>query len=164
MLRCCHFDSWPSYYDNTVAGGLTYGDSPRQAMIRECEEEASLPSEFVSQHLRPAGIVSYVYRTQNGWIQPEQQFIYDLDFTKSAQPGTIISPITNPADGEVGSFELSSISEILDSMFRGEWKPNCALILVDWFIRMGLLNQETDSRFSETCRLLRTDLGVTGMS
>jgi len=35
-----------------VAGGIPAGTTPRDAMIKECDEEASLPEEFVKSRLK----------------------------------------------------------------------------------------------------------------
>lgn len=40
-------------------------------MVKECDEEASLPAPFVEKYLRNAGVVSYFYITKSGFLQPE---------------------------------------------------------------------------------------------
>jgi len=34
-------------------------------------EEASLEEDFVRKHARAVGVVSYFFRTNTGWLQPE---------------------------------------------------------------------------------------------
>ena len=116
--------SWPSYLDNTVAGGITSGDLPRESVIRECAEEASLPPSFVSSAIRAVSVLSYTYRTEHGWIQPEVQYIYDLPLPAD---GSVV-PSTNPDDGEVESFELMELEGVVRRMVEGEFKPNCAMV------------------------------------
>ncbi|KAH8919826.1 hypothetical protein BT69DRAFT_1223648 [Atractiella rhizophila] len=159
--------TWPGYLDNTVAGGITFGETPTAVMIRECAEEASLPPSFVRKYIKPAGLISYIYRTKSGWIQPEQQFIYDLEWP-SATSNThnsfkIPTPTTNPADGEVESFELMDLGTVMQKMFDGEFKPNCALVVVDWLIRKGILSSEGDSKYAQVCRKLRGSLALPSM-
>lgn len=38
--------------DQSVAGGIVAGMTPLETMIKECEEEASLPEELVRKHVR----------------------------------------------------------------------------------------------------------------
>ena len=53
---------WGGYLDNTVAGGIPYGMSPTEALIKECMEEASLPEDVVRKYIKPVGAVSYFYQ------------------------------------------------------------------------------------------------------
>lgn len=62
--------------DNTVAGGMSTGESARETIIREAAEEASLPEE-VAQKAISTGAVSYFYIRdavaggEKGLLQPE---------------------------------------------------------------------------------------------
>ncbi|BGP47569.1 hypothetical protein JCM10450v2_003432 [Rhodotorula kratochvilovae] len=156
--------TWPSMLDNTVAGGITAGDHPRQSIIRECAEEASLSPAFVAPRIKQAGVVTYHYRTSAGYLQPEVQYVYDLRLPAPGAPdaGEGSQPSTNPADGEVESFALLPLDEVVQRMVDGEFKPNCALVLVDFFIRHGLLTAESDTRFLEIAARLRRPLGLPG--
>jgi 8-oxo-dGTP pyrophosphatase MutT (NUDIX family) len=103
---------------------------PRHSIIRECWEEASLDPAWVAPRLRQAGVVTYHYRTDWGWLQPEVQYVYDLELPDPdnlADGEHKVIPTTNPADGEVESFELLSLEEVVQRMVAGEFKPNCAL-------------------------------------
>lgn len=123
--------SWPSMLDNTVAGGITAGDLPRMSILRECAEEASLDPEFVARRIRQTGSVTYNYRTKEGWLQPEVQYCFDLRLPdpESEKTGDRegVVPTTNPADGEVESFALMTVEEVVERLLAGEFKPNCAL-------------------------------------
>ncbi|GAA5911622.1 hypothetical protein JCM8208_005694 [Rhodotorula glutinis] len=156
--------TWPSMLDNTVAGGITAGDSPRMSIIRECAEEASLSPAFVASRIKQAGVLTYHYRTAAGFLQPEVQYVYDLRLPApgSADAAEGTQPSTNPADGEVESFELLSLDETVRRMCDGEFKPNCALVLIDFFMRHGLLTCESDTRFLEIAARLRKPLGLPG--
>ena len=44
-----------------MAGGIPYGLTPTESLIKECMEEASLPEDIASK-AKPAGCVSYFYR------------------------------------------------------------------------------------------------------
>ncbi|KAK4697552.1 hypothetical protein P7C70_g8196, partial [Phenoliferia sp. Uapishka_3] len=108
--------TWPSYLDNTVAGGITSLASPLSSIIRECAEEASLPESLTEPLLRSVSVLSYTYRTPAGWLQPEVQYIYDLKLPSDVEPQT------NVDDGEVESFSLMEVEEVVDRMCKGEFK------------------------------------------
>ncbi|GAA5843517.1 hypothetical protein JCM11251_001642, partial [Rhodosporidiobolus azoricus] len=148
--------TWPSMLDNTVAGGITAGDSPRQSIIRECAEEASLPPAYVAPRILQTGVLVYNYRTNQGYLQPEVQYVYDLKLEGD------VKPTTNPEDGEVAGFELMEVEEVVRRMVAGEFKPNCALVLIDFFLRRGLLKFESDSRYLEIATRLRRQLVLPG--
>lgn len=146
--------TWPNYLDNTVAGGITSGDLPRESIIRECAEEASLPESLVAPLLRSTSVITYNYRNNDGWIQPEVQYIYDLRLPASVVP--------QPCDGEVAAFELMGVEEVLGRMVEGEFKPNCGMVLVDFFLRHGYLNPESDARYLDVTTRLRNKLALPG--
>ncbi|KDE07872.1 hypothetical protein MVLG_01966 [Microbotryum lychnidis-dioicae p1A1 Lamole] len=161
--RAATKQTWPSFLDNTVAGGITAGDSPRESMIRECAEEASLPPAYVARHLRATGCVVYTYRTDHGWIQPEVQYVYDLRLEspqKLGQEGVeVVIPTCNPDDGEVESFELMDLEEVLRRLIvEDEFKPNCGLVVVDWLLRHGWFPFEADTRYLDVVTRLRRSL------
>ncbi|KAM0746377.1 hypothetical protein T439DRAFT_294175 [Meredithblackwellia eburnea MCA 4105] len=152
--RAISKQTWGGYLDNTVAGGITSRATPLSSIIRECEEEASLPADLVEPLIRSTSLLSYTYRTETGWIQPEVQYIYDLKLGKD------VTPKTN--DDEVESFTLMEVEEVVDRMCKGEFKPNCSLVLIDFFIRHGFLTAETDARFLEVATRLRRPLVLPG--
>jgi len=137
--------TWPGYLDNSVAGGIPSGLSPFESIVKECEEEASLPEEEVSKRIRSAGNVSYLKITKHGFLQPEVQFIYDLKLhsegIETLQP--------KPSDGEVASFELCGLDDCVSKMKARRFKPNCALVIVDFLIRHGYITPEQEPHYFE---------------
>lgn len=71
-------------------------------------------------------------------------------------------PRTNASDGEVESFELLTIGESVERALKGEFKPNCAMVLVDFLIRKGYVTPERDVRFLELASRLRREIGLPG--
>lgn len=146
--------TWPNFLDNTVAGGITAGDLPGPSILRECAEEASLPASLVAPLLKSVSVITYNYRTATGWVQPEVQYIYDIRLPADVVP--------RPNDGEVAGFELMGVEEVVRRMVGGEFKPNCGVCLVDFFLRHGFLNPESDARFLEVATRLRARLELPG--
>ena len=133
--------------DNTVAGGISEGESVYAALLRECEEEASLPNELVRQRVVACGTVSYFHVRdaraggETGLLQPEVQYVYDLELPEDVVP--------RPCDTEVEEFYCWEWKRVLRAMQEGEFKPNCALVLVDFFVRHGLLTLEDAIHYTE---------------
>jgi hypothetical protein len=55
--------------------------------------------------------------------------------------------VPTPQDGEVGAFYLWTVAETLTQIQRDAFKPNCALVLVDFFLRWGLLDPATEQDY-----------------
>lgn len=152
--RAATKSTWPGYLDNSVAGGITAGDGPWESTIRECGEEASLPDAMVRPRLRTTGVISYVYRTPSGWIQPEVEYTYDLPLPEDV--------VLTPADGEAESFTLMHTDEVLARMRNGEFKANCVLVLIDFLIRHGQVTPENEPQYRAIVEQLHTNLGLPG--
>jgi 8-oxo-dGTP pyrophosphatase MutT (NUDIX family) len=160
--------TYPSFLDNTVAGGMATGESPLECMIREAMEEASLPSSLVSKKVKAAGCVTYFHIRdsraggETGLLQPECQYVYDLDLSgEKTDDGLDIQ--CKPNDEEVEGFELLSLEEVKSRLGKGEFKPNCALVMLDFLVRHGLITREGEKDFVEICsrlhRVLEFPLG-----
>lgn len=126
--------------DNTVAGGIAAGEQPFECLVREADEEASLPETLVRERAKDVGTVTYAHVRENraggegGFVQPECQFVYDLELPPDVRP--------KPNDTEVEEFYFWTVEECLEALGRGEFKPNCAIIVLDLFVRRGILGGE----------------------
>jgi 8-oxo-dGTP pyrophosphatase MutT (NUDIX family) len=165
--RAATKSTYPSMLDNTVAGGIATGESPFECIVREAAEEASLPEELVRRKARSVGAVTYFHVRderaggETGLLMPECQFVYDLDLTpeRQADGKDMEREVTpKPEDGEVEGFELMGVSEVKDAMRKGEFKPNCAVVLLDFFVRHGLITAEDEEGFVEICGRLHRRL------
>jgi len=139
--------------DNTVAGGIATGESPFESMVRESAEEASLPSDMVRKHAKAVGTVTYFHIRdkraggETRLLQPECQYVYDLELPEDVVP--------KPSDDEVEGFELKSVEEVKQALRGGEFKPNCAMVLLDFFVRHGVLTAEDEGFIEIVARLHR---------
>jgi len=147
--------TWPGYLDNSVAGGIPSGLSPLETIVKECEEEASLDESEVRKRIKAVGCVSYLTKTKHDFLQPEIQFVYDLKLETGGQDR--LQP--RPSDGEVDSFELCELHDCLQKMRAGRFKPNCALVLVDFLIRNGYLTPEDEPHYFEIMTRLHGKMG-----
>lgn len=139
--------------DNTVAGGIATGESSFECIVREAGEEASLPEDLVRKDVKAVGTVTYFhirdYRAggETKLLQPEVQYIYDLELAEDVEP--------KPSDDEVEAFELMTVEEAKNALTAGEFKPNCAVALLDFFVRHGILTSEDEGYLEIVARLHR---------
>ncbi|KAF9467223.1 nudix hydrolase 20 [Collybia nuda] len=136
--------TWPGYLDSSVAGGAPSGIPMFECIIKECMEEANIAPDITRKHARCIGAISYFFRTSAGWLQPEIEYLYDLSIPSDMDPD-IFQP--KPLDGEVESFALLPHDDIIQKMRAGLFKPDCALVLIDLFIRLGYITPENEPDF-----------------
>jgi 8-oxo-dGTP pyrophosphatase MutT (NUDIX family) len=120
----------PGKLDHIVAGGVPAGLDPWQTLIKEAGEEAAIPPELASQ-ARPVGRITYAMVRAEG-LRRDALYCFDLTLPADFRPA--------PVDGEVEAFELWPIAQVVDTVQRtDEFKFNVNLVLIDLFIRLGLL-------------------------
>lgn len=133
--------------DNAVAGGIAAGESAFESLVRECAEEASLEESLVRKTVKAVGAVTYFYiRSEKAGgetklLQPECEYVYDLELPEDVIP--------KPGDDEVEEFYLWTVDKVQEHMRKGEFKPNCAMVMLDFFIRHGILTAENEKDFIE---------------
>lgn len=126
--------TYPNMLDNMVAGGLPHDLSLADNLCKECMEEASMPAQLAVA-ARPVGALSYCRETPVG-LKPDTLYCYDLELPADFQPSNL--------DGEVAEFMLLPVEQVLALVRdRDEFKLNCNLVLIDFFIRWGILDPDT---------------------
>ena len=139
--------TYPGCLDTTVAGGLPVGESPLGCIVREAEEEASLPKALVRKDAVACGALSYIQQSAKGeggeigLIAPDLLYVYDLKVDESVQ--------VRPHDDEVQEFYLMTVKEVQDALARGEFKTNSAVVMLDFFIRHGIINEGNEKHYTE---------------
>ncbi|KAL9610723.1 MAG: hypothetical protein Q9167_004586 [Letrouitia subvulpina] len=142
--------------DNTVAGGLSTGEDPFECLVREGSEEASFSEELVRSNAKLCGTISYFHVRdsraggETGLLQPEVQFVYDMEVGPNVIP--------KPNDGEVEDFRLWTIEEVQAALAEGHFKPNCAALLLDFFVRHGILSLQNEKDYVEIVSRLHRKL------
>merc|ERR1712224_30409 len=109
--------TYPGLYDQIAAGGQPSGFSFFENVVKECEEEASLPRKLLEDFIRPAGLVSYRYAARRG-LSTKILAVYDLPLPDDLKPCN--------GDGEMEEFFLMSVASLVDSICHDlpSWKPN----------------------------------------
>ncbi len=83
-----------------------------------------------------------------GGLKPDVIFVYDLELPADFEPRN--------TDGEIDEFYLWSMDEaVATTRETSDFKFNCALVNIDFFIRHGALNAETDPDYLEIVTGLR---------
>ena len=116
--------------DDLVAGGIGNDYGVRETLLKEGEEEASIPRSLMSRAIS-AGAVSYRMETRLG-IRDDVLFVYDLEMPADFVP--------NNRDGEIVHFELMPASAVLERIrTTSDFKFNVNLVILDFAVRHGLL-------------------------
>ena len=151
--RAANKSTYGGYLDNTVAGGISAGELSFESLIRESKEEASLPEDIVRDSVKSVGTVSYFHIRdhraggETRLLQPEIQYVYDLELPEDVIP--------KPGDDEVAEFHLMTVDEVKQAMADGKFKPNCALVLLDFFVRHGIIAEKDPGYIEIVARLHR---------
>jgi len=75
-----------------------------------------------------------------------RRYVYDFPIPQGADP-VLFTP--KPLDGEVESFELLSVDQVMTKMREKLFKPNCALVLIDFFIRHSYITPDSEPDYME---------------
>ncbi|CCE61702.1 hypothetical protein TPHA_0B00300 [Tetrapisispora phaffii CBS 4417] len=152
--------TWPYMLDNIIAGGISYPYSVHETVHKEAVEEANLDGKIIERYLIPTGYLSYMhyqgdffsdsFQSEKSFIVGEHEYIYDLELPEDVIP--------TPNDGEVDSFNLLTLQEILDALYNNQFKPNCGLVMVDFLIRHGYLNTENEVNYEKIIRKMHRKL------
>ena len=125
--------TFPGHLDNLVAGGQAFGLSASATLHKEAHEEAGLPGALLAP-ARAVGSLHYVQQDGLSW-KPDTLALYDVELPRDFVP--------RPVDGEVESFQCWSLPQVVQSLLDDEpWKPNCALVAIDFLLRHGGLDRE----------------------
>ncbi|KAJ2934793.1 hypothetical protein H1R20_g2268, partial [Candolleomyces eurysporus] len=94
----------------------------------------------------PSGGNSYDHRlstarNQSHYILPGLYFLYDIELPFDQS----VLPQTNILDGEVQSFTLMDLQDVLLGLLEGKFKSSSAMAVVDWLIRHGHVTEENDT-------------------
>lgn len=140
--------TYPGQLDNTVAGGQPAGLSFRDNLIKECAEEAGMPAALARQAI-PTGILRYLHEDVPGrGVKPDELMLYELALPEE------FTPICQ--DGEIARFDLMDQEEVR-ALIRDtdRFKFNCSLVLIDFFLRHGLLDPDEEPDYAEIAAGLR---------
>ncbi|KAH8901342.1 hypothetical protein GQ53DRAFT_835180 [Thozetella sp. PMI_491] len=150
--------TFPGMLDSSVAGGIRAEESPFECILHEADEEASLDEDLVRTRVKSCGVITSVSKTGQGrganlgLMVPECIYLYDLE----VGPDVVLKP----RDGEVKEFYLWDVETIKIAMENGEFKTNCAVVLIHFFIRHGIITPENERDYLELITRMHRPLPV----
>ena len=115
--------------DNLVAGGVPSGQDAWQTLLRECGEEAGIPSALAGK-ARPAGVLRVCREVPEG-LHSEILYVHDLELPADFAPRN--------TDGEVSEFLSLEAASLVERAARGELTVEAGLVAVDFVLRHDLL-------------------------
>ena len=145
--RAATKQTYPGMLDNTVGGAIVAGEDQFECMVREAEEEASLPEGLTRRLARPVGAISYFHVRderaggEGGLLQPATHHLYDVELGADVVP--------KPKDGEVEEFYLWGVEETVVARKEGRFKPNSAVAWIDFLVRHGYINAHNEPDYLE---------------
>ena len=135
--------TYPGMLDNMVAGGQPHGLGLKENMVKECGEEAGIPPE-IAQRVQPVGMILYDHQSGDG-AKPDRQYCFDLEVPADFEPVA--------ADGEVDEFMLWPIEQVAARVRDTfAFKFNCNLVIIDFLIRHGILDPDSEPDYTDLCR------------
>ena len=140
---------FPGALDNMVAGGLPHEVPLQDNLVKECAEEAGMPTDLARRAI-PVGALSYNRVAERGF-RPDVLYCYDIELPPGFEPRN--------TDGEVEEFMLLPIQQVMDIVHdTDEFKLNCNLVIIDFLVRHGLLGPD-DPDYLDIVVGLRTPPG-----
>ncbi|XP_036614442.1 nudix hydrolase 24, chloroplastic-like isoform X2 [Trichosurus vulpecula] len=135
--RSPHKATYPGLLDNLAAGGISAGLGVKETMVKESWEEARVPPELAAQ-AQPVGSLSYTYEEMDGEefgaVVRECLFIFDLEVPEDFTP------------------------QVREAVNSDSFKPNCALVVVDFLFRHGLLHPDQEPLYPELMAVMHQAL------
>ncbi len=122
----------PGMLDNVVAGGIAWGLSIEETIVKECWEEAGIEAALAGK-AEPGRTVHVLQSLPEG-TQAEQIFIYDLPLPEDFAPRN--------QDGEVGEHRLARIEEVARWIEDGEMTVDASLATLDCMLRHGWIDED----------------------
>ena len=122
----------PGMLDNVVAGGIGWGFSLAETIVKECWEEAGIPEEIATRAV--AGRTAHVLQSLPEGTQAEQIFIYDLALPEDFAPRN--------QDGEVGEHRLARIEDVAQAIEEGAMTVDASLATLDCLLRRRWIDDD----------------------
>lgn len=139
-------DTAPGKLDNMVAGGQPADLGLMENVIKEGAEEADLPIALAGQ-ARSVGMITYLMKDSRG-LKQDSLFVFDLDLPETFRPRN--------TDGEIDDFLFMSVEEAMERVRSGDdFKFNVNLVLIDFFMRHGLISPDKEPDYARLAGGLR---------
>ena len=134
----------PGMLDNLIGGGVPFGQTPAETVVREGDEEAGLTSEQM-RGLTPGRILRLARDIPEGF-QHEWTSVFDLALPTGLLPSN--------RDGEVHSHTLMPLAEAFVRATNAEMTVDATLVTLDFALRWRLLLPDQHELLAEAAAWL----------
>lgn len=135
--------------DNTVSGGCRTGEDPSQTVIREADEEASISAELVRNSAHACGTISYFHHLEK-YVTGEKYLVQlEVEYFKLYEMEAPQDVELRTSDDEAEWFQLWDVEKLKSGLAQALLKPSYALVLLDFFIRHGVLDMNNEPDYVE---------------
>jgi 8-oxo-dGTP pyrophosphatase MutT (NUDIX family) len=145
--RAWHKPTDPGLLDNLVGGGVSHGQSPFEALVREGFEEAGLDAATM-RRATPGAVIALACDIAEGFMH-EHLHAFDLCLPEDVVPAN--------QDGEVAELHRLPVAEAIERAAAGEMTVDATLVTLDFALRHRLL---PDAKASPLARALAPLLHV----
>jgi 8-oxo-dGTP pyrophosphatase MutT (NUDIX family) len=135
--------TFPGKLDNAVGGAVNQSEMPFESLVREAREELGIDATPATS----GGTISWFNIKDGGagfdpgLVEPGVQFVYDLEVDANT--------VLHPAEAGIDWMRLLTIDQVKEALGRHEFKPSCACVMVEFFVRHGIINAENSRDFAE---------------
>ena len=124
----------PGKLDHLAAGGVPAGLGVRETLLKEAAEECGLAPALLADAVAVTTIRYAMDRPEG--LRRDTLRCFDVVLPASWEPEAL--------DGEVESFELWPLSRVFETVQDGDaFKFNVNLVLIDLFLRRGLIDRQS---------------------
>ena len=124
----------PGKWDNLIGGGVPFGQTPAEALVREGFEEAGLGSAAMAR-AKPGRTVTLCRDIPEG-LQFERLHVFDVELMPDEQPVN--------QDGEVMAVERMTIAQATVLAAGASMTVDASLVTLDFLLRHGLLEDPAE--------------------
>jgi len=128
----------PGKLDNLVGGGVPFGQTPQQTLVREGLEEAGLDAAAM-QRATPGNVVELACDIAEGFMH-EQIHSFDLCLPRG------MTPVNQ--DGEVAELRLLPVAQALALASGDDMTTDASLVTLDFALRHRLLAPAEHTRLA----------------
>ncbi len=136
--RSAHKATDPGKLDNLIGGGVPFGQTPFEALVREGFEEAGLAAELM-RSAAPGSVIELACDIAEGFMR-EQLHSFDLRLPAG------LTPINQ--DGEVAELRCVSIDEAIALAAGDAMTVDASLVTLDFALRHKLLGRGEHTRLA----------------
>ncbi len=128
----------PGKLDNLVGGGVPYGQTPFETLVREGFEEAGLPAALMRRAV-PGGVIELACDIAEGFMHEQ---LHSFDLCLPAE----VTPVNQ--DGEVAELRCLPVDEAITLASGDAMTIDAALVTLDFALRHRLLASHDHARLA----------------